>query len=155
MCKYIFGLVFYYLHLLFWYFEKMIKLNLMRIKLNLIRIKLNLIRIKLSWKPCIYTFVWLINHIMTRVWLGVIDKVLLPPGKHVDFPIDGFSLFFNDDVINIIVKFTNLHGHLANEKWKDTVQIEIRVYIYFFYTLVYVNKICMIMMTPGIHYLVI
>ena len=43
-------------------------------------------------------------------------------------PIDGFSLFFNDDVINIIIKFTNLQEHSDNEKWKDRDQIEILLY---------------------------
>ena len=35
---------------------------------------------------------------------GGLDRVVLLPGKHIDLPIDGVLLFFNDDVINTIVK---------------------------------------------------
>lgn len=55
---------------------------------------------------------------------------MLPPGKHIDFPIDAFSLFFTDEAIMIIVKYTNLHAaNIIGTKWKMTDMIEIGLLI--------------------------
>lgn len=61
---------------------------------------------------------------------GGVHKVKLPPGKHIDSPIDAFSLFISTDVLKIIVTCTNLHGaKIHKDKWKPTDEIEIRCYI--------------------------
>ncbi|GBP90565.1 PiggyBac transposable element-derived protein 4 [Eumeta japonica] len=41
---------------------------------------------------------------------GGIHKVILPPGQAIIDPIDSFSLFFDDHVLEIIVKYTNTEG---------------------------------------------
>ncbi|GBP40209.1 hypothetical protein EVAR_37610_1 [Eumeta japonica] len=41
---------------------------------------------------------------------GGIHKVILPPGQAIIDPINSFSLFFDDHVLEIIVKYTNTEG---------------------------------------------
>ena len=38
---------------------------------------------------------------------GAVNKVILPPGKIIEEPIDAFRLYMNDTIINNIVKYTN------------------------------------------------
>ena len=39
---------------------------------------------------------------------GKVNAVILPPGKHIDHPVDAFSLYFSDEIVDNIVKYTNL-----------------------------------------------
>lgn len=61
---------------------------------------------------------------------GGIHKVKLPPGKHIDSTMDAFSLFFDDEIIKLIVKYTNMEAQNSSaERWKKTDCIEIRAFI--------------------------
>lgn len=59
-----------------------------------------------------------------------LHKVLLPHGKSIDNPIDAFHLFFDENIIKLIVKYTNIEARrLLQDKWKMVDEIEIRAYI--------------------------
>lgn len=62
---------------------------------------------------------------------GKVNAVVLPPGKHIDHPVDAFALFFTDEIVNNnIVKYTNLQGtNTVGTKWKMTDTLEIRAFI--------------------------
>lgn len=56
---------------------------------------------------------------------GSLDKVILPPGKNLEIPLDAFLLYVDSNIIGDIVKFTNLEAN----KWKTTDDIEISAFI--------------------------
>ncbi|XP_037882974.1 piggyBac transposable element-derived protein 4-like [Glossina fuscipes] len=59
-----------------------------------------------------------------------IHTVRLPPGKHIDCTLDAFSLFFDKEITDMIVKYTNIEGQrVAADKWKRTDPIEVRAFI--------------------------
>lgn len=61
---------------------------------------------------------------------GGIHKVILPPGKNISDPIESFNLFFNENIIEIIVKHTNTEAHrVLQNRWKETDNIEIQALI--------------------------
>ena len=61
---------------------------------------------------------------------GKVNAVILPPGKHIDHPVDAFSLYFSDEIVDNIVKYTNLQGiNTVAKKWKMTDMLEIRAFI--------------------------
>ena len=41
---------------------------------------------------------------------GKVNSVILSPGKHIDHAVDAFSLYFSDEIVDNIVKYTNLQG---------------------------------------------
>ncbi|GBP24853.1 PiggyBac transposable element-derived protein 4 [Eumeta japonica] len=61
---------------------------------------------------------------------GGIHKVILPPGQAIIDPIDSFSLFFDDHVLEIIVKYTNTEGlRILQNRWKSTDKIEMQAFL--------------------------
>ncbi|XP_044735464.1 piggyBac transposable element-derived protein 4-like [Chrysoperla carnea] len=61
---------------------------------------------------------------------GGIHKVILPPGQAIIDPIDSFSLFFDDHVLEIIVKYTNTEGlRVLQNRWKSTDKIEMQAFL--------------------------
>ena len=61
---------------------------------------------------------------------GGIHKVILRPGQTITDPIDSFNLFFDDHVLGIIVKYTNVEGlRVLQSRWKQTDKIEIQAFI--------------------------
>jgi len=61
---------------------------------------------------------------------GGIHKVVLPPGQVIHDPIDSFNLFFNQHILELIVKYTNSEakGVLQN-KWKPIDTIELQAFL--------------------------
>jgi len=41
---------------------------------------------------------------------GKVNAVTLPPGKHINHPVDAFLLYFSDEIVDNIVKYANLQG---------------------------------------------
>ena len=61
---------------------------------------------------------------------GKLHKVILPPGKHIDSPVDAMQLFLDKELINVITENTNIHGRgIEGDNWKDTDEEEIYAYI--------------------------
>ncbi|GBP00769.1 hypothetical protein EVAR_76987_1 [Eumeta japonica] len=61
---------------------------------------------------------------------GGIHKVILSPGQAIIDPIDSFSLFFDDHVLEIIVKYTNTEGlRVLQNRWKSTDKIEMQAFL--------------------------
>lgn len=58
-------------------------------------------------------------------------KVILPPGKNIEHPIDAFSLFIDEVVLNEIVSRKNKEAErvLIDIPWKSCDNIEIRVFL--------------------------
>lgn len=51
---------------------------------------------------------------------------MLPPGKYNEFTMDGFSLFFDNDIIYIILQYTSMEvQRVATDQWKPINAIEI------------------------------
>lgn len=59
---------------------------------------------------------------------GGINKVKLPPGKRVDTILETFLLYFDDEIIDIIVKHTNSHAEKSID-WQKTDRAEIKAFI--------------------------
>ncbi|XP_046391494.1 piggyBac transposable element-derived protein 4-like [Ischnura elegans] len=65
---------------------------------------------------------------------GQTHKIVLPPGKILVSPIDAFSLFVDDSLVEDIVKFTNMEAERVNSSkklkiaWKPCDCIEIRAF---------------------------
>lgn len=62
------------------------------------------------------------------------NKVILPPGKILEEPVDAYFLFITDQMTNTVVDFTNKEAKqvTATKKlkpWKDTDAIEIQAFI--------------------------
>lgn len=61
---------------------------------------------------------------------GGIHKVVLPPGQEIVDPVDSFNLFLNEQVLEIIVKYTNSEAHrVLQSQWKPTDTIEMQAFI--------------------------
>lgn len=61
---------------------------------------------------------------------GGVHKVILPLGKVISAPIESFNLFFNENIIQIIVKHTNAEAQrVLQDRWKQTDNIEIQAFI--------------------------
>ncbi|XP_058836768.1 piggyBac transposable element-derived protein 4 [Topomyia yanbarensis] len=57
------------------------------------------------------------------------NKVLLPPGKHLESVLDCFELIFDDKIIDIIVCHTNSEAKKHEKEWKDIDRVELKGYI--------------------------
>ncbi|CAH1644626.1 unnamed protein product [Spodoptera littoralis] len=52
---------------------------------------------------------------------GIYKVILPPPGQTIIGPIDSFSLFFDDHVLQVIVNYTNTEGlRILQNRWKST-----------------------------------
>ena len=61
---------------------------------------------------------------------GQINKLILPPGNHIETAANAFALLFDDEIINIIIAFTNAYAtEKLSEIWKRTRYMEIRACI--------------------------
>ncbi|GBP21726.1 PiggyBac transposable element-derived protein 4 [Eumeta japonica] len=61
---------------------------------------------------------------------GGIHKVILPPRQAIIDPIVSFSLFIDDHVLEIIVKYTNTEGlRVLQNRWKSTDKIEMQAFL--------------------------
>lgn len=61
--------------------------------------------------------------------LQIDSKVNLPPGKRLDSAMDCFRLIFDDSLLAIIVRFTNIEAKKHNASWKEIDQNELLAYI--------------------------
>lgn len=57
------------------------------------------------------------------------NQLTLPKGTTLAEPIDAFELFFDQHLLNMIVKFTNLKARSVEPEWKDCDEIEIRAFL--------------------------
>ncbi|XP_031334739.1 piggyBac transposable element-derived protein 4-like [Photinus pyralis] len=69
----------------------------------------------------------------TNILKGAVNKVILPPGKILEEPLDSFLLYMDDSIIADIVRFTNKEGNRVREskpnlKWKDCDIIEMKAF---------------------------
>ena len=46
-----------------------------------------------------------------------------------DDPVDSFHVFFNDNMLDLIVRFTNLQGGCTKPNWKDVSRDEMKAFI--------------------------
>ena len=61
---------------------------------------------------------------------GKLHTVKLPPRKKIDTPIDAIQLFFDKELLEIIIINTNIHGQNSEgDNWKNTDEEEIYAYI--------------------------
>lgn len=58
-----------------------------------------------------------------------LHKVHLIPGQRLDYEIDSFRSIINNDIISIIVRYTNKEAKKTDCDWKDTNQNEIIAFI--------------------------
>ncbi|KAK9717198.1 Transposase IS4 [Popillia japonica] len=71
---------------------------------------------------------------------GSIHKVVPPPGKVIEDPIDSFNLFFARSVLELIVQHTNSEAYrILQNKWKPIDSIELQTFLGLWLT-VGVNK---------------
>lgn len=69
------------------------------------------------------------NNITEYAIKGVSEKVVLPPGKIIEDPVDCFNLFFDNNIWDIIVKYTNLEATLKlGTEWKNIDRCELQAY---------------------------
>lgn len=57
------------------------------------------------------------------------NKVNLVPGHKIETVEQSFDSIFTPDVINVIVKFTNIEAKKSKPEWKDVDAIELRAFI--------------------------
>lgn len=67
-----------------------------------------------------------ISHNVNRT---AMNKVNLRGGQKVDTAEGAFECLFTADVINMIVKYTNLEANRVMTEWKDIDEIELRAFI--------------------------
>lgn len=60
---------------------------------------------------------------------SVLHKVNLPAGKHFDNEGDAFREIFDDRVIDIVVRYTNIEATKHDPKWKQVDNIEMLAFI--------------------------
>ena len=71
---------------------------------------------------------------------GKINKVVLPPNKFINDPLDCFFLFMSDDVLKSIVKYTNEEAEREyknrnlKQVWKPTDETEMKCFLGLLYT---------------------
>lgn len=61
--------------------------------------------------------------------LQIQSKVVLPPGKRLDSALDCFRIIFDNAVLNIIVRYTNIEAKKYKQNWKDIDKNELMAYI--------------------------
>lgn len=57
------------------------------------------------------------------------SKILLPPGKRLDNAMDCFRLFLDDEVLDIIVRYSNIEGKKKDPNYKDMDRDELLAFI--------------------------
>ena len=73
---------------------------------------------------------------------GMVNKVMLPPGRVIEDPLDSFRLYITEKIVSDIVKYTNIEAtrtyELKNYKtqWKYVDSIEIEAFLDYFWLLV-------------------
>lgn len=78
-----------------------------------------------QWNSCPIS-----NSLGKRCIKGTKDKVVLPPGKVIEKPVDCFRLFVAQEIVDMIVKFTNVEAERTHGMdWKNTDRLEIQAFI--------------------------
>ena len=78
-----------------------------------------------QWNSCPIS-----NSLGKRCIKGTKDKVVLPPGKAIEKPVDCFRLFVAQEIVDMIVKFTNVEAERTHGMdWKNTDRLEIQAFI--------------------------
>ncbi|XP_028825897.1 piggyBac transposable element-derived protein 4-like [Denticeps clupeoides] len=62
-----------------------------------------------------------------RLFLDQLGKMLVMPERVGDIP-DAFDLFLNEEMTQVITRYTNLHGRRTVQGWKDLDATTIRAY---------------------------
>lgn len=57
------------------------------------------------------------------------DKVNCRPGQRIETPKQAFDCFISSEVINIIVKYTNIEAKRSNQNWREIDAIELKAFI--------------------------
>jgi hypothetical protein len=59
-----------------------------------------------------------------------LHKVVLPPRKVIENPVDSFKLFLDEYIMELIVKYTNTEApRVLGDKWKTLDKIELQAFL--------------------------